>query len=52
MKRRLTLILEDAESFELCRILLDRDADVREGKVAGSCKKATTRRLLRRLCAS
>jgi hypothetical protein len=27
MKRGLTLILEDAELVELCRILLDRDAD-------------------------
>jgi hypothetical protein len=27
MKKGLTLILEDAELVELCRILLDRDAD-------------------------
>jgi hypothetical protein len=27
MRRGLTLILEDAELVELCRILLDRDAD-------------------------
>ncbi len=27
MKKGLTLILEDTELVELCRILLDRDAD-------------------------
>jgi hypothetical protein len=27
MKKGLTLVLEDAELIELCRILLDRDAD-------------------------
>ena len=27
MKKGLTLILEDVELVELCRILLDRDAD-------------------------
>ena len=27
MKKGLTLILEDAELVELCRILLDRDTD-------------------------
>jgi hypothetical protein len=27
MKKGLTLILEDAELVDLCRILLDRDAD-------------------------
>lgn len=27
MKKGLTLILEDAELVELCRVLIDRDAD-------------------------
>jgi hypothetical protein len=31
MKKGLTLILEDAELVELCRILLDRDADAALG---------------------
>jgi hypothetical protein len=37
MKKGLTLILEDAELVELCRILLDRDADAALASHSNSC---------------
>ena len=49
MKKGLTLTLEDAELIELCRILIDKDAEGALGILAGASQRQGARLAGRRL---